>query len=165
MVGASGILFTSQWIMRRELGLEPGPITNQLCPQSPVPSSQAPSPRGFTVFQKGTVSWEPSVQTHEPVGDVSHSDHPTLPLAPSKRLLKILNASSITNHKSHPSHTVPTVFKIPNSKTSSEVQDSLLIVKPTAQALRPTKPKDTINRPKISLQKRSTGKDLYQPYI
>lgn len=44
----------------------------------PTFPSDAPSTEGSTTFPNSTTSWGPRVQTHEPMGDISHANHKSL---------------------------------------------------------------------------------------
>lgn len=44
-------------------------------PQGSTSSSEAPHPKGSASYPNSAIIWEPSVQTHEPEGAISHSNH------------------------------------------------------------------------------------------
>lgn len=58
----------------REGKVMPGCKTSKLG-TSDATSSKAIPPKGFITFPDNSTIWRPSVQLHDPTGDISHSNH------------------------------------------------------------------------------------------
>lgn len=70
--------------------------TTEIFLHRPHSSNMSSPPKDATVFSRGTLSWRPGIQLHEPIWDISHLYHKT----------QLLNCKMLLNYKPSSIHSL-----------------------------------------------------------